>query len=108
MPHKGATWWGGQFDIMVGLVRQPLFKATGRANLTNQELEVTLLDIEIVLYNRQLNYIKDDIQILVLTSNTLLYWQPKMIPEEWADADIPEIERRQFYISKREEKEWKR
>ena len=67
-----------------------------------------MLDIEIVLYNRPLNYIKDDIQILVLTSNTLLCWQPKMIPEEQPDEDIPVIERRQFYINKREEKEWKR
>ena len=31
-----------------------------------------------------------------------------MIPEEQPDEDIPVIERRQFYINKREEKEWKR
>ena len=46
-----APWWGGQFERMVGLVKQSLFKATGRANLTKQELEEILPDTEIVLNN---------------------------------------------------------
>ena len=46
-----APWWGGQFERMVGLVKQSLFKTTGRANLTKQELEEILPDTEIVLNN---------------------------------------------------------
>ena len=34
-----VPWWGGQFKRMVGLVKQCLYKATGKAKLTKQELE---------------------------------------------------------------------
>ena len=61
---------------MVGLVKPSLFKATGRANLTKQELDENLLDLEIVLNNRPLICIEEDIQMPVLTPNTLLYGQP--------------------------------
>ena len=105
-----APWWGGQFERMVRLVKQSLFKAIGRANLTKQELEEILLDIEIVLNNRPFIYVEEDIKIPVLTPNTLLYEQPIMIPEERLDEDTPEIKRRQRYINKCKEaarKRWK-
>ena len=88
---------------MVRLMKQSLFKATGRANLTKQRLEEILLDIEIVLHNRPLIYIEDNIQMPVLTPNTFLYGQPIMIPEERLDEDSPEIKRRQRYINKGKE-----
>ena len=71
-----AQWQGGQLERMVGLVKPSLFKATGRANLTKQELDENLLDLEIVLNNRPLICIEEDIQMPVLTPNTLLYGQP--------------------------------
>ena len=58
---------------MVGLMKQSLFKATGRTNITKQELEEILLGIEIVLNSRPLIYIEDDIQMPVQTPNTLLH-----------------------------------
>ena len=42
---------------MVGLVKQSLLKATGRANLTKKGLEDILLDIESVLNNQPVIYI---------------------------------------------------
>jgi hypothetical protein len=62
----GAPWWGGQFERMVGLVKQALYKTTGKANLRWEELEEVLLDIETVLNNRPLNYVEDDIQMPTL------------------------------------------
>ena len=56
-----APWWGGQFERMVELVKQCLYKATGRAKLTKQELEEIILDTEINLNNRLLMYIDEDI-----------------------------------------------
>ena len=103
-----APWWGKQFERMVGLVKQSLFKATGTANLTKQELEEILLGIEIVLHNRSLIYIEGNIQMPVLTPNTFLYGQPIMIPEERLDEDSPEIKRRQRNINKSKEAAWKR
>ena len=79
-----ALWGSGQFKRVVGLMKQSLFKATGRANLIKQKLEEILLDIEIVLNDRSLIYIEDDIQMLVLTRNAWLYGQPIMIPEKSA------------------------
>ena len=71
-----APWWGGQFERMVELVKQCLYKATGRAKLTKQELEEVILDTEINLNNRPLMYIDDDIQFPVLTLNILIHGQP--------------------------------
>ena len=48
---------------MIRLVKQSLYKATGRANLTKQELEEILSDIVIVLNNRPIKYIEEDIQM---------------------------------------------
>ena len=62
-----APWWGGQFERMVGLVKQCLYKATGRATLTKKELEEVILDTEINLNKQPLMYIDDNIQFLVLT-----------------------------------------
>ena len=76
---------------MVELVKQSLFKATGRTNLTKQELEEILKGIEIVMNNGLLVYIEGVIQIPVLTPNALLYGQPIMIPEEQLDEDISGI-----------------
>ena len=64
-----APWLGGQFERMVELVKQSLFKTTRRANLTKQMLEEILLDIDIVLNNRPLIYIEDDIEILCYMGN---------------------------------------
>ena len=53
-------------------------------------------------------YIEDDIQMLVLRPNSLLHWQPIMIPEKWLDEDTPEIERCLRYINNCKEALWKR
>ena len=46
-----VPWWGGQFERMVGLVKQCLYEATGKVKLTKQELEEVILDKEINLNN---------------------------------------------------------
>ena len=79
---------------VVRLVKQSLFKATGMASLTKQKLKEILLNIETELNNWPLIYIEEDIQMPVLTPNTLLCEQPIMIPEERVDEDTPEIKRR--------------
>ena len=46
-----APWWGGQFEWMVGLAKQCLYKNTGRANLSQKEFEEIVLEIEVKLNN---------------------------------------------------------
>ena len=80
---------------MVGLVKQCLYKTTGKANLTKQELEEVILDTEINLNNLPLMYIDDDIQFSVLTPNILIYRQPIASPEEQFDDEDKVIKKRQ-------------
>ena len=53
-------------------------------------------------------YLEEDIQMSVLTTNTLLYRQPLLVPEEDLDEDVPEIKRRQRYINKCKDAAWTR
>ncbi|PFX28395.1 Pro-Pol polyprotein [Stylophora pistillata] len=62
-----APWWGGQFERMVGLVKRSLQKTTRNGFLTWTELEEAILDVEVAVNNRPLNYVEDDVQLPILT-----------------------------------------
>ena len=93
---------------MVELVKQYLYKTTRRANLSKKEFEEIVVDIEATLNNRPLMYVEEDIQMPVLTPNTLLYGQPLLVPEEDLDEDFPEMKRRQRYLNKCKDAAWTR
>lgn len=76
-----APWWGGQFKRMVGLVKSALNKTVGNSLLTWAELEEILLDVEVALNNRPLSYADDDIQLPLLTPNSLMFAQLNTLPE---------------------------
>ena len=46
-----APWWGGQFERMIGLFKQMLYKAMENAHLTMVEMQEVMLDIEIKMNN---------------------------------------------------------
>ena len=81
-----APWWGGQFERLVGLVKQALYKSIGGANLTWSELEEVILDAEIALNNRPLSYVEEDIQLPVLTPQSMMFGQPNLLPEGDVDS----------------------
>ena len=81
-----APWWGGQFERMIGLVKQAFYKSIGGAHLTWGELEEVILDVEVTLNNRPLTYVEDDIQLPVLTPNTMIFGQPNLLPEDDVDS----------------------
>ena len=93
---------------MVGLVKQCLYKSTGRANLSQKEFEEIVLDIEVTLNKRPLMYVEEDIQMPVLTPHALLYGQPLLLPEEDLDEDVPEINTRQRCINRCKDATWPR
>ena len=103
-----APWWGGQFERMVELVKQCLYKTTGKSKLTKQELEEVILDTEINLNNQPLMYIDGDIQFLILTPNILIHGQPITIPEEQFDDNDKVIKKRQRYIKRCKDASWNR
>ena len=75
-----APWWGGQFERIVGLVKQALYKAGGSSSLTWNMLQDLLLDVEVALNNRPLSYVENDPQLPVLTPNSLMFHRPNHIP----------------------------
>lgn len=67
------------------------------------------MDVEITLNNRLLGYLEDDIELPVLTPNSLLFGQPSILPEMQprgiADADL---RKRARYLLKCKEALWRR
>ena len=56
-----APWWGGQFERMIGLVKQAFNKSVGNGTLTWSELQDVLLNVEVALNNRPLSYVEEDV-----------------------------------------------
>ena len=104
-----APWWGGQFERIIGLVKQAMFKVLGRANLSLQELKEIMLDVEIALNNRPLCYVEDDIQLPELTPNIMLLGHHNsLINEEAHDLQNKDMRKRAKYLEKCKQNLWKR
>ena len=65
---------------LVGLVKQALYKTIGNGNLLWTELQEVILGVETTLNNRPLSHVKEDVQLPLLTPNTLLFGQPNLLP----------------------------
>ena len=59
-----ASWWGGFWERMVGVLKQILRKVLGRASLTYEDLVTLLCDCEAVVNQRPLTYVSNDIKDL--------------------------------------------
>lgn len=77
-----SPWWGGQFERLIGVEKQSLYKSIRNGKLRWRELEEVILDIEIILNNRPLDYVEGDVQMLVLTPNVMLSGQPNQLPDQ--------------------------
>ncbi|GFW59932.1 integrase catalytic domain-containing protein [Trichonephila clavipes] len=55
-----APWWGGFYERLVKLVKDPLRKILGKALLTFEELATILIEIEYTVNSRPLTYVMDD------------------------------------------------
>jgi len=58
---KRAPWYGGFWERMVGLTKQAIKKALGRAFVTMTQLKTIVVEIETMLNNRPLTYVSPDI-----------------------------------------------
>ena len=104
-----APWWGGQFERMVGLVKQSLYKTLRRACLSWMELEEVILDIELALNNRPLSYVENDVKLPILTSNVMMFGIPNHLPEEVADdVEDRDFRNRARYLRKCKDSIWSR
>ena len=104
-----APWWRGQFERLVGLVKQSLYKTIGNGNLLWKELQEVILDIEIALNNRSLSYVEEDVQLPMLTPNALLFGQPNLLPEMDPDRmEEADLRKRAKYLLRCKEVLWSR
>ena len=70
----------------------------GNAHLTISELEKIALDIEINLNIRPLAYIDNDIELSIITPNSLIYGHSIRVPENEFDDDDTNLLKLQKYI----------
>ena len=105
-----ATWWGGQFERMVVLVKNALYKTVGKSKLEWHELAEVLTDIEIPLNNRPLTYMEEDIEFPVLTPNSFgVLGQQQIIPnDDPENIKDKDLQKRQKYMQKCKKASWKR
>ena len=89
-------------------MKQCLYKAAGKANLSWQELEEVLCGIKIMLNNRPLNYLEDDVQFLVLTSNTLAFAEKTFKLNEDIIRLEGGLQKRATYVKKCKDNAWNR
>ena len=102
-----APWWGGQFERLIGLVKGSLYKTIGNGLLSWRELQEVLLDVEVALNNRLLDYVEDDIQLPILTPSSLLHLQPNVLPElEPKHIQDYDLRKRAKYLSKCKDAVW--
>ena len=67
-----SSWWGGFFAICVKFTKRCLRKLLRNAQLTYEELETVLIEIESVLNSRPLTYVYEDLNEPPLTHSTLV------------------------------------
>ena len=104
-----APWWGGQFERLIGLTKYTTYKSIGSSILTWDKFEEVLLDIELTLNNRPLIYVEDDVQLPLLTPNTLIHGL-NIVNLEGASDKIDEydLRKRSRCVRKCKEKAWTR
>ena len=96
-----APWWGGQFERMVGLVKRAFNKTVGNGMLSWSELQDVLLDVEVTMNNRPLSYVKEDIQLPILTPNLLQFGRPNLLPETQSHKlENQDLRKRARYLKK--------
>ncbi|XP_046843128.1 uncharacterized protein LOC124437164 [Xenia sp. Carnegie-2017] len=104
-----APWWGGQFERLIGIVKQAMYKTIGGANLKWEELCEVILDVEVQINRRPLSYVEDDVQLPVLTPELFLFQRSNHLPEQklWVESD-PDLRKRARYLKSCKQALWKR
>ena len=84
-----SPWWGGFFERMVGISKKVLYKLLGRSRITFEQMKEIFIEAEVIVNNRPLCYMEDDIQLPVLTPNMIIHGTSITLPEECVDDDPP-------------------
>ena len=86
-----------------------MYKVIGGGNLSWKELLDVILDVEVALNNRPLDYVEDDVQQPILTPNSMLLGQSNTIPQlEPHNIDDGDLRKRAKYLQRCKEAVWRR
>ena len=106
-----APWWGGQFERLIGITKNTLYKCVGKSQLSWKEFAEVLLDIEITLNNRPLMYVEDDVQLPLLTPNVMIHGENianlEEHPDNMEDKDH-DLRKRAKYLKRCKDQAWVR
>ena len=100
---------GGQFERLIGLMKAIFYKTVGGGMLTWEELSEVLLDVEIVMNNRPLSYMEEDVQLPTLTPNSMLFLNPNYLPElKPHHQEVASLRKRAKFLKRTKAEMWKR
>ena len=102
-----APWWGGQFELLIGVVKKAMHKVIGRGSLFWNELIDILLKVETQVNRHPLNYVEDDPDLPTLTPATFLFQRTTHLPEEqtWRIPD-KDLRRRARFLQTCKDHMW--
>lgn len=80
-----ASWWGGFWERLVGVLKQILRKVLGRACVSYEDLVTILCDCEAIINARPLTYVSNDIDELAPLT-------PMMFLREQVCTDVPDCD----------------
>jgi hypothetical protein len=103
-----APWWGGQFERLIGLFKRSFYKTIGAGLLTYAELCEVVLNVEVELNNRPLDYVDDDLQLPILTPASFLFQRSNRIPELEPHREEVDLRKRAKYLRSCKDALWKR
>ena len=82
-----APWWGGQYELLIGLTKHSQYKSIGKSLSTWSEIEEVLLDFEVNLNNRPLTYIEKDLKYSMLTPNYMILGRDFKLPDDSSEEE---------------------
>ncbi|XP_015766536.1 PREDICTED: uncharacterized protein LOC107345348 [Acropora digitifera] len=103
-----VPWRGGQFERLVGLVKRALNKTIGNGCFIWNELEDVLLDVEVTLNSRLLDYDEGDVQLPLITPNRMQFIATTVLPESEPHRELRDLRKRAKYLKRCKADMWKR
>ena len=101
---------GGQYERLLRLTKQSLYKSIVKSLLTWSDLEEVLSDIEVNLNNQPLTHIEEDLEYSVLTLNSMILRRDIKLPDDSPEEEevSANLKKRQRYVGKCKKASWKR
>ncbi|XP_035218315.1 uncharacterized protein LOC118191603 [Stegodyphus dumicola] len=80
-----ASWWGGWWERLIGILKKLLRRVLGRASLTSEEMNTTLCDCEAVINSRPLTYVTE-------SDATLMPLSPSLFLQDNQISGVPDLD----------------